>query len=169
VAIFFGQGLVEVAAMTALLPFSDGRRVSVRPARNRVACAPDLRRWPEQPGDGCNNRNPRVTCRGVSDSGACPLPRTQPGACKRRQHQGISSMGAQWKAKGKELAAMPRANCSKTGQGHHDRGAQRRRPASNARLRLVGRAGRKVSMPRTPWRRHQERRRLTETWFITNT
>src|SRR3989338_2733837 len=65
------------------------------------------------------------------------------------QHQGISSMGAQWKAKGKELAANARGKLfgrlAKDIMIAARNGAD---PASNARLRLVVEQARKVSMPK---------------------
>jgi YebC/PmpR family DNA-binding regulatory protein len=66
-----------------------------------------------------------------------------------RDNTGISDMGAQWKAKGKELAANARGKLfgrlAKDIMIAARNGAD---PASNARLRLVVEQARKVSMPK---------------------
>jgi YebC/PmpR family DNA-binding regulatory protein len=65
------------------------------------------------------------------------------------QHQGTSKMGAQWKAKGKELAANAKGKLfgrlAKDIMVAARNGAD---PASNSRLRLVVEQARKVSMPK---------------------
>jgi YebC/PmpR family DNA-binding regulatory protein len=65
------------------------------------------------------------------------------------QHQGTRNMGAQWKAKGKELAANARGKLfgrlAKDIMVAARSGAD---PAGNSRLRLVVEQARKVSMPK---------------------